>query len=436
MSRLDRRLAVLLAPLALLARPAVARAAIHKLRPLAAVSIVDVGQRQSHHSTLRVTGGPSPVRGYLRFAVPSLAGTLRRATLRALVVLGGPLEVHAAPGATWKRDRLASEPALGPARRLAGARRTGWAAARMTGWVRGGASLTLALTARGRSSVAVASPAAGSARAPALEIVTTGSAPADPARPLLLTDDFTTANGPNGLITNEAALWSPGAGAVNSPTWEMTSGSLFTRGGLGWSGPPDHVDPDHLSSNGTGSAVFRLPTRRAAFTAVRQQVWVRINRFAPGARPWDGVVLWPRYQTEFSLYFAYLLRRDGVVQITKKCPGRRPGGGYYNGGTYFYLTRDSVRIGPTGLRQWYLLATEVVDNPDGSVTIRAYRGGALVARATDRGRGCPPLHGPPRLGIRGDNTDCSLTGYRVEGPTWRETLLPGFSPVNAIAALA
>jgi hypothetical protein len=293
----------------------------------------------------------------------------------------------------------------------------------------------LALTARGRRPVSVASRAAGSARRPALEIVTTGSAPADPARPLLLADDFNAANGPHGLITNEAALWSPGPGAVNSPTWEMTSGSLFTRGGVGWSGPPDHANPDHLSSNGTGSAVFRLPTRRADFTAVRQQVWVRVNRFASGARPWDGVVLWPRYQTEFSLYFAYLLRRDGAVQITKKCPGRRPGGGYYNGGTYFYLTPDTVRIGPTGLGQWYLLATEVTDNADGSVTIRAYRDGALVARATDRGLGCAPIHGPSRLGIRGDNTDFSLTGYRVEGPTWRETLLPGFSPVNAIAAL-
>src|SRR5438270_13153385 len=58
-------------------------------------------------------------------------------------------------------------------------------------------------------------------------------------RSTLLDDRFA---GPNGLVTNEYATEHPGAGA-NSPTWMVTSGSLFRRDGLGWSGPPDTVAP-------------------------------------------------------------------------------------------------------------------------------------------------------------------------------------------------
>jgi hypothetical protein len=233
---------------------------------------------------------------------------------------------------------------------------------------------------------------------------------------LLMSDDFATGNGPNGVITNEYALWTSDPAAVRSPLWEMTSGSLFSVGGLGWTGDPDGVVPDATSSNGTGSQVFRLRTR-AAFGSVRQAVSVRVNRFdAPpgGATGWDGVVLWPRYRSEFALYFAYVLRRDGRVQITKKCAGQQPGGDYYNGGTYFPLTPVTVAA-DTEPGRWYRLTSEVRDNDDGSVSIAVYRDGARLAEVTDAGVGCAPLTGPARLGVRGDNTDFNLDAYRVYG---------------------
>ena len=46
-----------------------------------------------------------------------------------------------------------------------------------------------------------------------------------------------------------------------SPTWEMTSGSLFASR-VGWTGTPDDVAPNVGSTNGTNSAVFRLTTKR------------------------------------------------------------------------------------------------------------------------------------------------------------------------------
>jgi hypothetical protein len=142
---------------------------------------------------------------------------------------------------------------------------------------------------------------------------------------------------------------------------------------------------------------------------------VRINRYDPpagGATGWDGVVLWPRYESGFSLYFAYLLRRDGHVQLTKKCAGQLPGGEYYNGGTYFPLTAATSSVDPE-LGRWYRLTSDVRDNDDGSVSIAIYRDGVLLAQVTDTGVGCAPLTGPARLGVRGDNADFNLDAYRV-----------------------
>jgi hypothetical protein len=175
------------------------------------------------------------------------------------------------------------------------------------------------------------------------------------------------------------------------------------------------VVPDATSSNGTGSRVFRLRTARDDFRSVQQAVSVRINAFTPleQGTTWDGVVLWPRYRTEFALYFAYLLRRDGRVQLTKKCPGELPGGEYYNGGTYFPLTAELSSGEATEIGRWYVLATEIHDNADGSVTITGSRDGATILQATDDGVGCPPFRGAARLGVRADNTDFNLDAYRV-----------------------
>jgi len=236
---------------------------------------------------------------------------------------------------------------------------------------------------------------------------------------VLLRDGFSHPNGPNDLIANEWSDSNPADPAgVRSKIWTVTSGSLFSVGGHGWTGIPDGRSPDRYSEASTDSAIFRLHTVRADFGDAEQEVEVRIIRFTQSAtRPphgWDGVVLWPRYVTEFHLYFAYLLRRDGRVAITKKCPGAIPGGGFYNGGTYFELA--AVRpFRPTVAGRWYHLASAVQDNPGGSVTIRVFQDGVLVGAATDFGVGCPPIRGPASLGIRADNVDASFDNYVVTG---------------------
>jgi hypothetical protein len=232
-----------------------------------------------------------------------------------------------------------------------------------------------------------------------------------------MSDDFSRPNGPNQLIVNEWSHWnSDDPARVRSSAWQMTSGSLFSVNGIGWTGVPDDTPPDRYSQQHTDSEVFRLNTARGDFADVVQELDARINGFTGSANfpalEWDGVVLWPRYVTEFHLYFAYLLRKDGRVAITKKCPGRVPGGGFYNGGSYFDLAAERY-LRPTVQGRWYRLASSVQDNRDGSVTIRTFQDGRLVAQATDRGLGCAPITGPTHLGIRSDNVDANLSHYRV-----------------------
>jgi hypothetical protein len=124
-------------------------------------------------------------------------------------------------------------------------------------------------------------------------------------------------------------------------------------------------------------------------------------------------VIWPRYKTEFNLYFAYILRKDGQIAITKKCPGGSTSDpNYYNGGIYHYLVPDFFHA-TTTVGQWYRIGASAKDNPDGSVTVKIYRSGNVVAQSTDTGVGCAPIRGPAKLGLRSDNVDANLSHYVV-----------------------
>ena len=174
-------------------------------------------------------------------------------------------------------------------------------------------------------------------------LVTTLLLAAAPARAAVLFSDSLAQPTEGSLITNEYSHWNPGLG-VESPHWEMTSGSLFAGG---WTGVPDGCAPNRMSSNCTNSTVFRLNTKRFDFGSVRVDALLRGNGWAvtPGVA-WDGVHLWLRYRSEESLYYASVARRDGAVVVKKKCPG-----GPSNGGTYHTLASRSgvpLPLGPPG----------------------------------------------------------------------------------------
>jgi hypothetical protein len=245
---------------------------------------------------------------------------------------------------------------------------------------------------------------AGTAAAPAA----TATASARVASPLL-SETFTRTDG---LVTNEYAHWNPRRGdRVTSPTWDMTSGSLFTQGGVGYSGRTDRTSPNVRSTNATDSAVFRLNTRRADFGDVRIASRLNVQRLASTsstpAVAWDGVHIWLRYQSQYNLYYASVARRDGRVVIKKKCPG-----GPSNDGTYYSLSKEVPGF-PIPYGEWRDVGATVRNNRDGTVAISLTLRGRAVVTATDQGVGCAPITRAGAVGIRGDNAEFRFDDFTV-----------------------
>jgi hypothetical protein len=232
--------------------------------------------------------------------------------------------------------------------------------------------------------------------------------PAVPTTRVLFHDGF---GGPDRLITNDFALYNPTHhGIRRSARWIVTSGSLFVRGGQGWTGPPDGGQADRLSQRATGSAVFRVVSRRSDFGNVLVSLRLVNHRFVTTprtpARNFDGVHLILRWQSPQETYYLTVNRRDSQTVIRKKVPG-----GPANGGTYYDLTPRAGYPVPLGKTQE--IEAGALDRPDGSVELILVADGRVLARAIDRGVGGPPIRAPGKVGLRGDNDDFSFDDFAV-----------------------
>jgi hypothetical protein len=195
----------------------------------------------------------------------------------------------------------------------------------------------------------------------------------------------------DGLITNEYALFNPeDHAAVHSADWEMTSGSLYGRGGSFWTGQPDECEPNAKSSSCTNSAVFRLDSK-ATFSgnirvslALMQLGEIHNTSCNQNDTCWHGTHVWLRYQNEYNLYYASVNRADGQVVIKRKVPC-----GNDNDGTYFVL--GSYVPHDFHANQWSRYDVTVQTNFDRSVTIKLYD--------TDVSRTVPVTTGTDRGGI-------------------------------------
>jgi hypothetical protein len=211
-----------------------------------------------------------------------------------------------------------------------------------------------------------------------------------------------------GLVTNEYAYFNPtDPRAVRSSEWEATSGSLFARGGDGWTGRPDGIGANARSSAATDSAVFRLRTRRSDFKDVSVSFRLRMGPLVTTSRTpaeaYDGVHVWLRYQSPQWLYFASVSRRDGRIVIGKKLPTA-------SGGRYYDLVRVPGHRFPVG--QWKsVLVTIRSSGRDVLIDVRV--GGKLVAKASDDGTEGPVILHAGRVGIRGDNANFEFQRFAV-----------------------
>jgi hypothetical protein len=212
------------------------------------------------------------------------------------------------------------------------------------------------------------------------------------------------------LITNEHAYYDPHAAGVRvSPVWIVTSGSLFSSDGAGWTGIPDDVSPNAASSNGNDSAVFRVVTRRSNFLNVNVGFRLRVaglvtTRRTP-ANSYDGVHVFLRYQNQRHLYVVSVFRRDGIVTIKEKVPG-----GPANGGTYFTLARASYRI---PLKTWVSVNVSIVTLANDDVSIELLINGQKVLAATGSPGHVTPILAAGRVGLRGDNCQFFFRDFTV-----------------------
>lgn len=203
------------------------------------------------------------------------------------------------------------------------------------------------------------------------------------------------------LITNERT-------PMKDANWTVTSGSLFDKGGVWWTGAPDGVDPNTTSSNGTGSDIFRVVSKSRAFENVRIDGTFKINRYASTPRTpavaWDGAHLFLRYQGETNLYYASVARRDGAIVLKKKCHG-----GTENGGTYYTL-KTGRAVAPVG--QTFTASAGATTGRRGVTTVWL-QAGATRIEAVDTGIGCPAIAKPGGVGVRGDNVDLDVHKFET-----------------------
>ena len=239
----------------------------------------------------------------------------------------------------------------------------------------------------------------------------------------------------DGLLTNEYAFWNPGdARAVVSGDWDMTSGSLFGRGGAFWTGRPDDCEPDSRSAVCTDSDVFRLNTKQKfsgnlrVSLALMQLENIRNSNCNDNDTCWHGTHVWLRYQNEFNLYYASINRADGHAVIKRKVPC-----GTDNDGTYFVLGSYVPHTFRTNAWSYYQVTIQT--NLDRSVTIKLYDTAVSttkpVTTGTDRGGTNPkwssscstpgrynsakytPITQAGAVGIRGDYANFVFRDFSV-----------------------
>lgn len=217
-------------------------------------------------------------------------------------------------------------------------------------------------------------------------------------------------SGPDRLITNEFAHWNPQSSATpRSPDWDVTSGSLFARDGVGWSGKPDMETPDATSTTSTGSSVLRMTTRRTDFRDARVSLQLRnlgvVSDSENTVSNIDGVHILLRWQSPVEFYVVSINRRDDYVVIKKKLPGGDEEGGHY---ITLGWTHHPVMYGT-----WQTWMTQISTDPKGKIVIEATEAGHLVLTASDQDTEESRISRAGAVGLRADNCEFELRDFRA-----------------------
>ena len=168
------------------------------------------------------------------------------------------------------------------------------------------------------------------------------------------------------------------------------------------------------STNGgrTDSPMFRLIGRRHDFQDVRATLDFQHLGFLTDTkqRDWDGVNVWIRFQSQYSLYLATLNRRDGKIVVKKK--EHTPHDSSTNYGQYHTLAVEDMPF-VVGEDQRLSLEAENIASDAVELRVRDARGAILLSYVDDGSVGGPALTAPGAVGVRGDNSRLLLQQLQV-----------------------
>lgn len=172
--------------------------------------------------------------------------------------------------------------------------------------------------------------------------------------------------------------------------FELTSGSLFVRGGRAWSGAlGEHPD----------SAVLRARTREVldvSEVTFSLRVAGLTETVRTPAQDYDGVSVGLRYQSPDDLYYVNLFRRDGAVTVKRKRDGE-------------YVTLAQAEQGRIRPGEWSTVRIGLAEDDDSvslSVTIDGHE---VVAARDNRAQ---RFTEPGRFLLRGDNAEFEVDDLR------------------------
>lgn len=194
-------------------------------------------------------------------------------------------------------------------------------------------------------------------------------------------------------------------GPYFTDAFDRDANFLLTNGTLAYSSTGGRTD----------SPILRLTTRRRDFQDVRATLEFRHLGFVTGprtpARDFDGVNVWIRYQSQYSLYYATFNRRDGQIALKKKEP--RPDDPSTNYGRYHTLAATDLAFRHDADQR---MSVEAENVGRGKVELRVRdANGRVVLSYVDDGRvGGPALTSPGAVGVRGDNSQLLLQRLEVE----------------------
>lgn len=228
------------------------------------------------------------------------------------------------------------------------------------------------------------------------------------------------------------------SGSKNSDWWLNSGGRLEILDGAGktlqgilaesdkWRGEYRRNNPTDTDNGQRPQNIFRL-VRRGAWGNLVQQTYFKINRLnlsdSPNRNASNGLFLFNRYQSGDDLYYTGI-RVDGAVVIKKKLDG-----------IYYTMAYDPIFTGSVydqksnpnllPLDTWIGLRSEVINNPNGTVSINLYldigRTGnwVLALQTVDDGvnYGASPIVKPGLAGIRTDFMDVQFDNYSIRSVT-------------------